>query len=268
MNSNNNKKLKIVCVSNDLSVFNKVIASNQNISKYAIKMFDNSIENIGISKRYNDFIKNNITTESDFWIIFCHQDFGFKEDPINKLNLLDKENIYGPIGIGNKFNLYKGLKNKLFQLIGFYPVFRFMRKDDSGRFRLFYIKKESIKKGFLYSKLYGQILQGRNDSTFKKTGKKIKFTTPAVVLDCCCMIVHSSVINKHNLKFDEKLNWHMYIEDFCLGAKVNHNISTKVVQLDCYHLGEGILNDDFYSAFDYVQNKYSLDYLKTTCYEK
>ena len=209
------------------------------MNKYPITRFDNSAENIGISKRYNSYIEKNITEDSDFWIVFCHQDFGFNKDPYKKIKSLNKNNIYGAIGTATSFRPIRAIKKFL------------MKKPDDY---------SAVKRIFL-----GQISQCQRDSDLKPFGKKIFFERTVSSVDCCCLIVHSSLVNKYNLRFDENLNWHLYAEDFCINAKIAHNITSKVAQFDCFHLGEGKLNDDFHTCAKYVKNKHNLKWLKTTC---
>lgn len=94
---------------------------------------------------------------------------------------------------------------------------------------------------------------------------RIFFDRTVSSVDCCCLIVHSSLISKYNLRFDENLNWHMYAEEFCINAQITHKITSKAAQFNCFHLGEGKLNDDFHNCAKYVKEKHTLKYLKTTC---
>lgn len=260
------KKIEIVCVSNDLDTFNKVISANPYMNKYPITMFDNSIENIGISKRYNKFIESNINPNSDFWVLFCHQDFGFNEDPFEKLEKLDKNFIYGPIGVKIFCSLKKFIKGKISQKLGYYPSVKINIKGlFSKNIKFINIEKHEQQHGTLKRKLLGQISQGQNSSNFERLGKKIKSTKTVSSLDCCCIIVHSSLISNYNLRFDENLDWHMYAEDFCINAKRKYKIKSKAVQFNCYHLGIGNLNEDFYNCANYVKHKHNLKGLKTTC---
>jgi len=261
-----NKNIEIVCVSNNLETFNKVVQSNPNMNSYTITMFDNSTENIGISKCYNNYIEKTVAPKADFWIIFCHQDFGFNEDPYNKIQNLDTKSIYGAIGTRNFYSIMKWIKGEISQKLGYYQSFKINLKGlFSKEIKLFNIQRYEQQSGIIKRKLLGQINQGQNGSDFNKLGKKIKFPQTVSSVDCCCLIVHSSLINKYNLRFDENLNWHMYAEEFCINCKKKYNISAKAVQFDCYHLGIGNLNEDFYACANYVKEKHSLSYLKTSC---
>ncbi len=86
---------KLVCVVNDYDVFNKVVKDNENLKDIDVVVFDNTSENMPVTKRYNDFIKDAIlSSNEDFWVVFAHQDFGFLENPDKKLENLDKKSIY------------------------------------------------------------------------------------------------------------------------------------------------------------------------------
>jgi len=112
--------------------------------------------------------------------------------------------------------------------------------------------------------IYGEINQGHN-GLITKHGKKI--STPHLVetVDCACIIIHSSLIKKYSLRFDEKLDFHHYAEEFCLNAKYSHDIKTKVLQVECVHASYGSLSDNFFKAVKYVQNKYNDFKYVSTC---
>ncbi|HNW25915.1 MAG TPA: hypothetical protein PKI94_03900, partial [Candidatus Gastranaerophilaceae bacterium] len=205
---------------------------------FEITTFDNTVENIGISKRYNSYLEK-LNKDDDFWIIFCHQDFGFEKNPYKKINSLNKKNIYGAIGTSFYYSPIRAIKKFLMK-----------KSDEYSPFK---------------RKFFGQIRQGQGELGFKDFGEKIFFEKSVSTLDCCCMIVHSSLINKYNLRFDENLDWHMYVEDFCINASKNHKIKLKAAQFNCFHLGEGSLNEDFFNCAKYVKRKYSLKNLFTTC---
>ncbi len=262
----NDNKVEIVCVSNNIETFNNVVATNQYMKVFPITMFDNTVENIGISKRYNAYIEERINENSDFWVIFCHQDFGFNENPYNKIIKLNKNHLYGAIGVKTYFSLKRGFKGIISQKMGYYSSCKILIKG------LFYKKLKAINlvkqeptSGFIKRKILGQIQQGHNNNNFNKFGKKLLYPKDVSTLDCCCLIVHSSLIMKHNLRFDENLDWHMYVEDFCINCEKEYGIKSKAVQFDCYHLGIGNLNDDFYASARYVKKKHELTSLKTTC---
>lgn len=222
--------VKIVCVINNYEIFNKTIVTNAHMSDLPIHVYDNTVENIPISQRYNHYIKNYMQNED--WLIFCHQDFGFLEDPRKKLQALDAKCIYGPIGAARK----KGI---------------FIRNS-----RVLFEQK----------KLYGQINQARNDERYYQNGIYLNKPKRVDTIDCCCMIVHASLINQYSLSFDETFQFHLYIEDFTLRAQYSFGVKTKAVQIKCKHSSIGRLNEDFHKSLENLKLKYIDKKFVGTCF--
>lgn len=223
---------KIVSVVNDYAIFDKVVKNNENSAGFEITDVDNKKENVSISKRYNDFINEHVVPDpDDFWVLFVHQDFGFLQNMESTLKKLDKNSIYGAIGV----NLYKGL----------------------------FLGKNGFKRSLTIA--WGRISQGNNDFSFKKYGRRVFFQKTVDAIDCCCIMIHSSLIKKYNLSFDENLSFHMYAEELCYRAKKEHKIKIKVVQMNCFHLGKGKIDDEFLKSVDYLKNKFKIDRIPSTC---
>lgn len=232
--------IQIVTVVNNHQLFNDTIRSNGFMNVHSLHVYDNTLENIGIAQRYNDYIRTKMHPDS--WVVFCHQDFAFQEDITGKLASLDRNCLYGPTGTGPTKQLV------------FIATFS---RYGVERFRIGFYDR---------SKKFGQIVQ----QTPKKTQQMGRYLRkPAVVdtVDCCCLIVHASLIRKHALTFDEQLQWHLYAEDFCLNAKHRNQVLTKAVQLDCVHLSDGPVNDDFDASLLHLKRKYGTGCFSTTCYD-
>lgn len=227
---------KIICVFNNQEIFEKVVKNNENLKNCDIHSYDNTNDNVAITKRYNDFIDKNIDSE-DSWCVFIHQDFGFMEDIDRVLDKLDENCIYGAIGV----KIYRGI------FIG--------KKGKDGHI--------GLKRHFALT--WGEIQQGQNGFKFKPYGKKVSSQKIVDSVDCCCIILHSSLIKKYNLHFDENLKFHMYAEELCYSAKKNHRIKTKVVQMECFHLGEGSLNDEYNESVKYLKDKFKIKKIPSTC---
>lgn len=239
-------KPKIICVFNSKEIFEKVVKNNENIQNCEIFSFDNTIENISITKRYNSFIEEHIgrgakgaapSETKDFWYFFIHQDFGINEDIELITEKLNKNYIYGPIGV----KMFRGLF--------------FGKKDKEGHF--------GFKNHFVLT--LGRISQGDNDFNFKPHGRKVLYQPTVDAIDCCCIIIHSSLIQKYNLRFDENLNFHMYAEELCYRAKKEFKIKTKVVQMNCFHLGKGSLDENFDASVKYLKEKFKIKRVPSTC---
>lgn len=227
---------KVICIFNNQEIFDKVVKYNENLKSCDIYSYDNTRENVAITKRYNDFIDSNIDSE-DFWCVFVHQDFGIMEDIDKMLEKLDKSCIHGAIGV----KIYRGI------FIG--------KKGKDGHI--------GLKRHFALT--WGEIQQGHNGFNFTTYGKKVSYQKGVDSIDCCCIIMHSSLIKKYNLRFDENLKFHMYAEELCYSAKKNHRIKTKVVQMKCFHLGEGSLNDEYNESVKYLKDKFKIKRIPSTC---
>jgi len=225
-----NEVLQIICVVSDFAVYESVIGSNPFMNRLPIRVYDNTTRNVGIPQRYNDFIDHHM--HNDAWLVFCHQDFGFLEDPSLKISALDRNCIYGPIGASRKRGLY----------------FRHGRLTFSRKV------------------LLGQIQQARSDNDFFPHG--IPLVRPRVVetVDCCCLIVHTSLIKRHGLRFDERLDFHLYSEDFSLNAYYTYGIRTMAVQMEARHLSFGNTSRDFHVSLEYLRGKYEGRSFVGTCF--
>lgn len=230
-------KSKLVCVYNNRDIFLKVVKNNDNSKNRELFEYDNTLDNIPITKYYNKFIDENI--ESDSWFVFIHQDFGFMEDVDLIIEKLNRNYIYGAVGV----KIFKG-------------IFWGKKHDIEG-----------VKCGFKTElKLtIGQILQGDNDFGLRKHGRLAFFQPTVDAIDCCCIIIHSSLLKKYNLRFDEHLSFHMYAEELCYRTKKDYKIKTKVIQTKCFHLGKGCLDEDYQKSAQYLKEKFKIKRIPSTC---
>jgi len=200
------------------------------MSPLPMHIYDNTVENAGIAQRYNHYIKTLMRDEE--WLIFCHQDFAILEEPDVILQTLDDTCIYGPIGAARDKGIYFRNSRILFE-----------RK-----------------------RLYGQINQASNDEKYYRNGIFLRKPKLVDTIDCCCMIVHASLIKKNNLLFDENFRFHLYVEDFALSARYRYGIRTKAIQIQCKHLSIGHLNQDFSVSLAYLKSKYTEIKFVGTCF--
>ena len=224
------RELKVVTVVNNFELFERCIKNNEFLSEADVCVFNNSVKNAGISECYNFFMER-IKPEDDFWVIFMHQDFIFNENPIEKFQKLDKNCIYGVIGI-------------------LFPVF-FLQIKPEFIFRV------------LRRCMLGQIYEGEGK---RRVGHKVASHPEVNTLDCCCCIIHSSLIKAARLRFDENLKFHMYVEDLCITAKKN-GILSRVIQFDCLHLSRGSYGEDFKESVLYIKKKHKIKRINSTCFK-
>lgn len=218
-------KIVFISVVNNFELYKRYILENRYIkTKENIELihFDNTKENVFISKRYNEFL-NNYDYSQKAWFIFCHPDWEILEDIEPVLRSLDKTKIYGPIG---SFGDHKLVPNKFSRLC-------------RG-----YCKEES-----------------RNSDSKKITCTAEQDWTKTAVdtLDCQAIIIHSSLIEKRDLKFDNNLEWDLYVEDFCINSKLKYNIETQVIKIECCHhsdAGFKTIPDSYWNMLKYLNKKY------------
>mgnify|MGYP003571432046 CR=1 FL=1 len=120
--------------------------------------------------------------------------------------------------------------------------------------------------------LYGRILQSHKDGTHVVTlGEFVDVPTKVNTFDCQCIIMHSSLIEKYHLRFDENLLFDLYVEDFCIHAFEKYQIASKVLQVNCQHWSRGVLQKRFFEKHAYLQDKYKgsrYAYISTACSKK
>ena len=228
--------MKVITVVRNFDMYNNLVKNNNYYPKDTdFICFDNTVENQTITKRYNSFIDAiNTGLYGGDWCIFCHEDWELKEDIEELLNNIDKNCVYGVIGV--EYNLKIIQKYKLEErIIG--QIYN-SHKDGSGC-----------------------RLLGVYDDKMQEVG----------TVDCQCLIIHSSLITKYNLHFDENLSFDLYTEDFCISCRENFNIQTKILQIKCQHYSFGVLTKRFYDSFKYLQHKYNKSkniYCSIACHNK
>ena len=208
-----------ISVVNNYDLYNKCLKNNSFVkypSNYHLVVYDNTKENVFISKRYNSFI-NSYNYRNEAWFVFCHCDWQPMEDMNAKLKYLDKGAVYGTIGsIANFIN------------------------------------------GKVYTELVGMCYERRRDgSDFRILGNYAKTLELADTFDCQVIIIHSSLIQKYNLRFDENLKWDLYVEDFCINAKTKYGIKSYIIPFyACHWSGYHITPPSYYESLTYINKKY------------
>ncbi|MDR0952799.1 MAG: hypothetical protein LBM71_01215 [Elusimicrobiota bacterium] len=213
--------MQIISVVRNFEMYNKLVKNNPYNNGAVFNCFDNTIHNNHIPQHYNNFLDNYNYANPD-WLVFCHEDFEVKEFLPPKLQNIDKNKIYGSIG------------------------------------------REFFTSNLSYILKYQRAAIGQIEES-DKTGKNkflngVFYKTPPLAvgtLDCQCIIVHSSLVKKYNLRFDKNLSFDLYAEDFCISAREAHNIKTNVLQIKCQHWSSGNVGERFLQQFFYLQQKYS-----------
>lgn len=103
----------------------------------------------------------------------------------------------------------------------------------------------------------GNMINCRRDGSCRSlTERRAVSVTPVETVDCCCLIVHSSLIRRHALRFDPELAWDFYSEDFSIAASERHGIPTRVVPFLCRHWSYGTAGERFCDRLVYMRRKW------------
>ena len=87
-------------------------------------------------------------------------------------------------------------------------------------------------------------------------GSPVKKPTVVDTVDCCCIIVHSSLVKKYGLRFDENLSFDLYSEDFSISANEKYGVKTKVFPIMTHHYSYGTIDTRFLLQLQYLNKKY------------
>lgn len=208
--------LIFISVVRDLRMYERCLQNNPNVNLHRLVRCDNSIENKGIPVRYNEFL-NGYDFNNPAWFIFCHEDFEPLENFSPKLEGLDPNKLYGPIGTLTK--VYFGLFYK-WRLIG---------------------------------TIIGSSRSGMNTN---RLGTPAPTGTPVETFDCQCLLVHSSLIKRTGLRFDENLLFDLYLEDFCIQANENFSIGSYIFSFACHHWSDSLATPRYQEQEKYLNRKY------------
>ena len=209
----------------DYSAYNRYVRQNGRFDHYSFAPLDNSTRNLPVPVLYNRFL-DSYDYLNEAWFIFCHEDLEFIEDPGLTVKGLATSALYGPIG--------------------------------SARIGIMGFGMQVLRGCIKWSKK-GEACDGS-----RSIGRYL--TRPARVdtFDCCCLIVHSSLVNKFKLRFDEELKFDLYVEDFCASAKEQHNILSYAVQMDVCHHSDSPATERLWRHLPYLAEKYKTSYFTGT----
>ncbi len=224
-----------ISVVNDYDIYNKCYKNNPVINgsdNYKLVDFDNVKENLPVPVRYNSFL-DNYDYNNPAWFVFCHPDWELKDmDFEKKINKLSQNNLYSAYGVTHSV-----IENKVYSFpVGYIQTY--MRDGSNAK------------------ELNKQLLS--SDSNL------IKCDT----FDCMMIFVHSSLIEKYNLRFDENLKWDLYVEDFCINAKEKYDINSYVLPLNHCHYSNScysIIPKSYYLTLSYINKKYPHSLYGGTC---
>ena len=218
------ENIYFISVVNDLKLYKKYITDNAFVINSSGKIICFDNTQENISV---PILYNRFLDTYDYnkeaWFIFCHNDWELLQDIRPVLADLDKGCIYGPVGAKNVYY-------------------------NNGAMKLF----------------CGSCCEEKRDGTGRRIiGLSSDKFKQADTLDCQCLIVHSSLVQKYNLRFDNHLSWHLYVEDFCIHAWLSHGIKSYATALRCCHHSDAgyakTVPAEYMKNLEYLDKKYPND---------
>lgn len=206
----------VASVVRNRAMYERCVACNPFFDGCSLVVLDNSVENLSVTRRYNDFL-NSDACAGDCWIVLCHEDWEPLQNVRDRIRDLDRNCLYGTIGS---------------------YVEELPRVDVI--MNMGYVK-QTAKDSEKQIEIVGKEIEARVDT-----------------FDCQCIIMHSSLVGRYGLRFDEKLSFDMYVEEFCIRAYEQYGIESRTIMLDACHHSSGKLSKSFFTSLDYVRAKYSV----------
>lgn len=105
---------------------------------------------------------------------------------------------------------------------------------------------------------YGRhVCSNKDGSCPVDVGNEVRNTIKVQTLDCQSVLVHTSLLAKYPLlRFDEKLTFDLYAEDFCINAQEQYEIDIRVFPLKFQHYSHGNLTERYHAGLRYLAEKY------------
>lgn len=88
-------------------------------------------------------------------------------------------------------------------------------------------------------------------------GRPFSGQPTVLTADCNCLMVHSSIVREFSLRFDERLTFDLYAEDFEISAFERFGIPTKILGVANHHYSFGNIAPRFFVQRRYLMEKYA-----------
>ena len=211
----------LISVVRDEAMYRRCIVENKFCNGCELMKFGNRVKNEFISVLYNRAL-DELDYTTPRWLVFAHEDFEAREPLAAKLAEADLSRIYGVIG--------GVLKPRECWLLG----------------------------GIWPGAFVGQIEQTskNDDSNVIRVGTAAPMNTEVETVDCLFLAIHSSLVERFRLRFDEHLSFDLYVEDFCINAFVRHQVKTVLLPLVCRHHSSSKAQPRFFKQLAYLNQKY------------
>ncbi len=223
------ERVFFVSACNNPDIYERYAARCKGIEAGDFHRLDNVADNRPVPVRYNQFI-DALANDQAGWIVFAHNDFLFHEDPRPMLGRVSKDAIYGVVGadLVRDPNAAAG----------------------SGESPLRIVTR-------------GQVACSTELVASGLCGDPVTQVEPATTVDCCCIILHTSLVRRHSLRFDESYDWHFYSEELSLRAFRQWGICTFVLPVRSGHYGLGSTHGDFQKFAEQLSAQYGERFVST-----
>lgn len=218
-----------VCACNSPAVFERHAARSVGVQASDIHRFDNCADNRPVPVRYNQFI-DGLTDADHGWVAFAHNDFAFLEDPRPWLARVSRDAFYGVIGAA---------------------VVSRPRAGSAPACEAYVVR--------------GQVACSPQFFAPGLFGAPVAEPVPVATVDCCCIMIHTDLIRRNGLRFDESFEWHQYSEELSLRARREWGIETVVLPVRSGHYGMGGIDERFRRCADRLKAEYG-DRFVSTCF--
>lgn len=214
-----------ITVGRDKERYQRNFTENAALAAHKRVYFDNSQENLPIPVRYNAFL-DSWDYAQEAWFVFAHDDFRILANPVAEFENLPKDALYGPIGCARR------------------------------QFLCFYTQK--------FCGTIEECKRGEEEKGNWRVGEKCAKFTPVETFDCCCVIVHSSLVAAKKLRFDENLPFDMYVEDFCAAAYCK-GVNAYILPILGRHESGSVPTERLWKLLPYLEQKYPQREFVGTC---
>jgi len=218
-------RLILISVVRDFAMYDTCIGTNAFVSDCEKVVFDNREKNESISVLYNRFLKG-FDYSKPAWLMFCHEDFKLCGDIKGVIATLSPESLWGPIGA-----------------------------------------KTIVRRwGWCQWRAVGHVTMANKDGSEANDVGTLREPQEVVeALDCCCVLVHSSVFAKTGLVFDENLSFDLYVEDLCISANELFGIPSRAMSVPCVHFSKNSPQERYELQHRYLNRKWSKVSYSTPC---
>ena len=182
----------IVSPVRDWAMYGRCLKDNPHTRYCHLIPLDNREKNRPIPVLYNEVLE---VLPEHAWCVFCHEDWMPLEDLYPRLEGLDRNALYGPVGA---------------------------------------FLEQRPRAAFLH--IRGGVLQCEKDGSRERLFRGAAREGRVDCFDCQCLIVHASLVRRLGLRFDPRLAFDLYAEDFCAAAHVAGGTENKYVHLTLQRL--------------------------------